>query len=259
MSQQAVAVSFTDHGAPFAGAPVVILSGSLGSNRTMWQPQLPALTPFARVIAYDQRGHGQSPVPVGPTTIDDVAGDCLALMDHLDIDRAHIVGLSMGGMVAQWLGAFTPQRVTSLSILCSAAHMPSPDPWLERAAAVRASGTASIAETVVSRWVTPDFSDRRVIDQLIDMVSATSDEGYAQCCEAIAQMDLRPALASITAPTLVIAASEDPGTPPETHVKPIADGISGSRFEIIEHAAHVANVEQPESINSLLIDHMQLG
>jgi len=185
--------------------PVVVLGTSLGTSTAMWDPQVRALAERCRVVVLDHRGHGGSGVVDGPATIDDLGGDVLVLLERLSIDRFSWVGLSLGGMVGMWLATRRPGRVERLALVCTAAHLPPAEAWLERAATVRRDGTAAIADAVVGRWFTPGFiaRDPAVVDAHRAMLLATSPEGYASCCEAIAGMDLRPDLPAATVPTLV--------------------------------------------------------
>jgi len=192
------------------GRPAVLVGGSVGSTLATWEPQLAALAAGFQVIAYDHRGHGGSPAPPGPYSIEDLALDVLALLDDYGVARAHVVGLSLSGMVAQLIAARQPQRVDRLVLLCTAAHYPEPRSWTERAAAVRAGGTDAIADAVVERWLTAEYrrDHPAEVAGLREMVVSIDNEGYAACCDAIADMDLRPDLSRIQAPTLVIAGEQ---------------------------------------------------
>ncbi len=240
--------------------PVVVLGTSLGTSTAMWDPQVRALAERCRVVVLDHRGHGGSGVVDGPATIDDLGGDVLVLLEQLSIDRFSWVGLSLGGMVGMWLATRRPGWVERLALVCTAAHLPPAEAWLERAATVRRDGTAAIADAVVGRWFTPGFIAREpaVVDAHRAMLLATSPEGYASCCEAIAGMDLRPDLPAATVPTLVIAGADDPATPP-SFAEEIADGIPGARLEVVPDAAHLASVEQPVLVTKLLVDHLVEG
>lgn len=238
--------------------PVVVLSNSLGSTHRMWDAQIEALNEHFRVVRYDTRGHGASPVPAGPYTLDDLVDDVVALLDRLDVARAHLVGLSLGGMTAMRLAQRHPERVNRMALLCTGAQLPPPSAWTERAAAVRAQGSASVASAVVARWFTPSYLDAHPEVRTVheDMVAATPAEGYAACCEAIAELDLRQALSSISAPTLVIAGADDPATPP-AKLEEIAAGIADSKLLVIEGAAHLANAQKPHAITPALIEHLE--
>lgn len=241
-------------------APVLILSPSLGSTVAMWEPQLAALTGRFRVIRYDPRGHGGSPVPAGPYAIAELGADLLALLDRLGAPRAHLAGLSLGGMTAMWVAAHHPERVATLTLLCTSAQLGPAQAWAERAALVRGQGSAAVAAAVVERWFTPAWAARHPVEvrRYQAMIGATSAEGYASCCSAIEAMNLIPALPQITAPTLVIAGEQDPSTPPE-HARRIVAGIPGARLEVLAEAAHLANVEQPQAVNQLLLAHLVGG
>jgi 3-oxoadipate enol-lactonase len=238
--------------------PAVVLSGSLGYPLGVWDRQRPALEDGYRVVRYDLRGHGRSPVPDGPSTMDDLAGDLIGLLDRLEIERAALVGLSIGGMVSLAAAAAAPERLWALVPCCTGAYLPPREAWGERARLVEAEGTGAVVEGVLGRWFTPGFADRDpdAVAPARASLEATDRHGYASLCRAIEAMDLRPALAAITAPTLVISAALDPSIPPE-HGRLVADDIRGARFAVIEDAAHLANVEQPEQFNRLLLDHLE--
>lgn len=241
-----------------AGAPVLMLAGSLGSTSAMWDPQVAALGERFRLLRYDHRGHGGSPVPPGPYSIEDLASDALALLDRVGVERAAFCGLSLGGMVGMWLGAYAPERISALVLCCTSAHFPDPAQWRERSQTVRSEGTESIADTVVTRWFTPEWAQAHPdeIDQARAMVAATPDEGYAGCCEAIASWDGRDLLGHITRPTMVIAGADDPATPVAPHAETIASGIPGARLEVLDDAAHLATYQQAQRANALIADHV---
>ena len=249
----AVAVSHTVNGA--ADAPVVVLSNSLGATRAMWDPQVPALAERYRVVTYDTRGHGDSPAPPGPYSLDDLVDDLVALLDEVGAQRAHVAGLSLGGMTAMRLAAREPERVDRLALLCTSAA-PDPQPFLERAAVVRSGGTAPLAPAVASRWVTPAFAAEHpeLVARLEAMIAGVDDEGYACCCEVVAAVDLREDLGRITAPTLVIAGAEDVALPPP-HQRLVADGIPGAELLTVSPGAHLANLERTLEVTGALLAH----
>jgi 3-oxoadipate enol-lactonase len=248
-----VDVSYTEDGP--ADAPVVVLSNSLGATRAMWDPQVPALAERFRVITYDTRGHGSSPAPAGPYSVDDLVDDVVALLDRLGVHRAHFAGLSLGGMTGIRLASREPARVQSLVVLCSSAK-PEPQGFLDRAAAVRSGGTAPLAPTVASRWLTPGYAAEHpdLVARLEAMIAGADDEGYAACCEAVGRLDLREDLARVTAPTLVVSGTEDPALPPE-HQQVIADGIPGAELLTLSPAAHLANLERTLEVTGALLGH----
>jgi 3-oxoadipate enol-lactonase len=241
-----------------ADAPVVVLSHSLGATLETWAPQVPALARAFRVVRYDLRGHGRSPVPPGPYDIGDLGEDLVALLDRLQIARAHLVGLSLGAMASLWVAARHPSRVDRLVVCCTSAKMGPPESWSARAAAVRAGGMGAVADAVVARWLTPAFAAHEParVAELRAVVAATPADGYVACCGVIERMDLGPELGAIRAPTLAVAGAEDPATPP-TDLGRIAAAIPGARLEIVAGAAHLANLEQPAKITELVLSHLR--
>jgi 3-oxoadipate enol-lactonase len=243
-----------------ADAPPLLLGGSLGTTLAMWQPQVKILSGRLRMIAFDHRGHGRSPMPAAPYTIAELGHDVLALMDRLELERASYCGLSIGGMVGQWLAGNHPERIDKLILIATSAHLGNPEAWLDRAASVRAAGTVEVvADTVVARWFTPGWAGdhRHTVREYREMLAATPVEGYAGCCEALAELDLRDELKRITAPTLVISGADDPSIPPP-HQQLIADAISGASLRTIPDAAHLPSVQHPALVNKLIFDHMGL-
>ena len=236
-------------------APAVLLIGSLGSTHEMWDPQVAALAEHLRVVRYDARGHGSSPVPSGPYSLDDLVDDLVALLDEVGVPRAHVAGLSLGGMTALRLAVREPDRVHRLAVLCTSAK-PDPQPFLDRAATVRAGGTAPLAPTVASRWITPPFAAEHpdLVARLEAMIAGSDDEGYAACCEVVAAVDLRADLGRITAPTLVVSGAEDPALPPP-HQQVIADGIPGAELLSVSPGAHLANLERTLEVTGALLGH----
>jgi 3-oxoadipate enol-lactonase len=240
------------------GAPTVVLSNSLGSTPAMWDPQLPALVERLRVVRYDHRGHGRSPVPPGPYDLADLGADVIALLDRLDLERVHWCGLSLGGMVGMWMAINAPQRIDRLVLCCTSARLGPPDMWADRAATVRAQGVDAVADAGIERWLSPGLMEREpeVAARIRAMLAATPAEGYASCCGVIERMDQVPQLGEIRAPTLVIAAEDDPATPPE-HGELIAAGVPGARLEIVPGARHLATIEQPEAMTELIVSHLR--
>jgi 3-oxoadipate enol-lactonase len=238
-----------------ADAPVVVLSNSLGATRGMWDPQVPALAERFRVVSYDTRGHGASPAPAGPYTIDDLADDVLEVLDELGVRRFSFAGLSLGGMTGIRLAARDPERVERLALLCTSAKT-DPQPYLERAATVREGGTAPLAATIVTRWLTPAYAVEHpeLVARLEEMIAGCDDEGYAACAEVVARLDGREDLGRITAPTLVISAADDLALPPE-HQQAIADGIAGAELLTVGPGAHLANLERTLEITGALLAH----
>lgn len=239
------------------GAPVLVLSNSLGTSLAMWQPQIEQLSRHFYVLRYDTRGHGQSGVTPGPYSIAQLGGDVIGLLDHLEIERAHLCGLSMGGITAMWLALHHPQRVQRLILSNTAAYIGPPDNWTARAAAVRRDGVESIASAVVSRWLTPQYAlaHPNQVDQLVAMLNATPAEGYAANCIAVRDNDLRRDVAGIEASTLIIAGSGDLPTPP-ADAKFLHAQIAHSQYIELD-AAHLSNQQQAEKFSAAVIDFLQ--
>jgi 3-oxoadipate enol-lactonase len=239
--------------------PVLVLGNSLGTSRDVWGPQLPALAARFRLLRFELPGHGAGPhdVPPGPHRLADLGSAVLDLLDRHGIDRASYAGISLGGMIGMWLAAHAPARIGALGLCCTSACLPPASGWLARAARVRTAGMAAVTEQVLARWFTAPFlrSSPPAAALAAAMLESTDPEGYAGCCEAIAAMDLRPVLGSITAPTLVIAASEDPATPP-AHGAVIASKVPGARFTVIRGASHLANLQAPGPVTAALLAHL---
>jgi 3-oxoadipate enol-lactonase len=239
------------------GAPVVVLGNSLGTSRAVWNRQVPALAARYRLLRYELPGHGGSSSADGPYPISRLGASVLRLLDHHDIERAAYCGISLGGMIGMWLAARSPDRIGALGLVCTAAYLPPASGWLARAQQVRTAGMASIVERLLGRWFTPAFAAREpeVIAAFGADLERIDPTGYAACCEAIAAMDLRPVLGSVTAPTLVLSAAEDPATPP-AHGAMIATAIPGARLRVIRRTAHLANVSTPGEVTAALLDHL---
>ena len=238
-------------------APVLVLANSLGTTLDMWDAQAAAFRERFRLVRYDHRGQGASPVPPGPYTMDGLGGDVLALMDRLGVERFSFAGLSIGGMVGMWLGSEAPERVERLVLLCTAARFDPPDAWEARARTVRAGGVGAVADAVLERWFTPALREEHpeVLEWAGGMLRSSPPEGYAGCCEAIRDADLGPGLGAVTAPTLVIAGADDPAAPVEK-AEVIRNGIPDARLAVIERAAHIANVERPDEVTRAVLDHL---
>lgn len=231
-------------------APVVVFANSIGATLEMWDAQARALAGRYQVLRYDARGHGRSPVVDRPSTIGTLAEDMAGLLDELDFHRAHVVGLSLGGMTAQQFAATWPDRVHGLVLMATGNHMP--DGWEARAATVRAEGMGAIVEAVMGRWFTPGFLDAPEAMAVRQRFLANDPRGYAVCCGAIGAMDLREADAAIRAPTLIIAGAADPATPPAMS-EDIRSRIPGAELIVLPHAAHILNIERAELVNRHLL------
>ncbi len=238
-------------------APFLVLSNSLGTNVDMWNAQREDLLPHFRLLRYDARGHGQSDSPPGDYTIERLARDVLDVLDAHRVDRASFLGLSMGGMVGQWLGAHAATRLDRLVLANTAASMGPASAWDTRMARVRADGMAAIADDVVARWFTPEFLAASPVDvnRIREMLLATSPVGYVGCCAAIRNLDLVASAARIEVPTLIIAGTRDPATPAERSEQ-IAGAMGGRARVVRLPAAHLSNVEQPDAFNRAVLEFL---
>ena len=228
-------------------APVLMLSNSLGTNLHMWDEQVAPFTRHFRLLRYDRRGHGKSGVPKGPYSMERFGRDVIAVLDGLGIRKINWCGLSMGGMVGQWLGANAGDRVDKLILSNTACYYPDKTVWDARIKLVRENGLAGIVDANMERWFTKAFRERapQALEKMREMFVATKLEGFIGCGEAIRDMDHRPLLAKISAPTLVIAGRHDPATPLEGN-EFICQHIPGAEIAVLD-AAHIANLEQPQA------------
>jgi 3-oxoadipate enol-lactonase len=238
--------------------PALVFINSLGSDFRIWQEVAPVFADRHRVVLYDKRGHGLSDAPPVPYAMDDHADDLLALLDVLNIESAALVGLSVGGMIAQRVAIRTPHRVRALTLCCTAVKIGTPETWAERISAVEQGGIAPIAENVLQRWFTPSFRETHPYDCAgwRNMLVRTPAHGYVGTCAAIRDSDLRNDAGRIKAPTLCVAGDQDGSTPPEV-VRGMAGLIPGARFALIDGAGHIPCVEKPAVLASLISQHLR--
>jgi 3-oxoadipate enol-lactonase len=243
-----------------AGAPVVTLSHPLGATLGLWDAQAARLARRFRVLRYDTRGHGQSAVPPGPYTVEQMAGDLRGLLDAVGVDRTHFVGLSMGGLVGMAAALAFPQRIRSLA-LCdtTACYGPGLRPmWEDR---IRVAETGGMTETLIDKtmeiWFTPAFREREpaTVNRVRAMLRATDPAGYAAAIRAIGFIDLTERLGAIRCPTLVLVGAQDPGTTPAM-ARTIHDRIAGSRLVILPDAMHCSPVEQADAFDRTLLEFL---
>ncbi len=240
-------------------APPVLLCHSLGTSLEAFAAQRRALEPEHFVVSVDLRGHGGSAAPPGPYTLGDLAGDFTDTLDSIGLDRVDIAGISLGAMSAIWLAAHRPERVDRLATICAAARLDG-DIWRSRAATARDVGLEEMSIGSPTRWFSPTFyrQNPAIVAEYSAGILRTDREGYAGCCEALAQMDLFADLPRVVAETLVISGEDDTATPPEDG-EAIAASIPNAGYVLVEHAAHLAIVEQPEEISRLLVEHFRAG
>lgn len=239
--------------------PLLVMSSALGTTRAMWDAQHPLGTQYS-LLFYDHRGLGASPAPPGPYSVEDLGTDVIALLDTLDVASASFCGVSLGGMVGMWLAARHPKRISRLVVMSALPRIQPASRYTERAAAVRADGIGPIASGVVTRWFTKRFAEEHpaVLQGFVDALMAMTAEGYASCCEAVATCDLRADIHKIDARTLVIAGAEDPLVPPSSAVM-FGASFRDASEAVVPDAAHLVNVEQPDTVNRLVHEHLSDG
>ena len=238
------------------GAPVVVLSHSLGSSLEMWNPQIAVLEPHYRVLRFDTRGHGGSEAPAQHYSLDQLGEDTVSLLDVLGIDGVHFVGLSMGGMIGQYIALNHCKRLRSL-VLCDTAALIPPEAqpvWQERIDTARENGLTALVEDTLQRWFTPPYLEQNPPEvQLIrKLFLSTPLAGYIGCSQAIRSLDYLEQLAYVKIPTLIIVGRDDPGTPVEAS-QAMQERITRSKLVVLDSAAHLSNVEQSEAFNQSLI------
>ena len=234
-------------------ADSVVLINSLGTDLSLWEPQMDELTRHFRVIRSDCRGHGDSDVPRDSTSIGRLGADLVALLDHLNVERAHLCGISLGGFTALWAAAYHRERVGRAVFANTAARLGSAESWDERMRAVRAGGLAAISETVVGRFLGATFRAEHPDEtrRIRHMVEATPAAGYLAAGAALRDADLHAVVSRIRAPSLIIGGELDQSTPlrqsEELHTL-----IEGNELVVLPGAAHLTNVEQAEKFTPIV-------
>lgn len=240
-----------------AQAPVVLLSHPLGATADLWAPQIAPLSNVFRVISYDTRGHGRSGVPAGEYTIDRLGRDAVAVLDAAGADRAHVCGLSLGGLTAMWLAVHVPHRIGRLVLASTAARIGTADGWTERIRQVRTIGMGAIADAAMPRWFSEDFRRREpeTVARHRAMAASCHADGYSGACAALRDADLRQAIRDVDAPALVISGTADPVTTPDDAAETCAR-IPGARMVTLE-AAHLPNVEKSAAFSAAVIEFLK--
>jgi 3-oxoadipate enol-lactonase len=241
-----------------AEAPTLVFLNSIGCDRRLWDSQVAALADDFRCLVFDTRGHGQSDAPAGDYTLDQLGRDALAVLDAADVRAAHVCGLSLGGLVAQWLAIEAPERVARMVLADTASRIGTVESWEARRKLVLDQGLAAIADMAMERFFSTPFRETRAeaVAEWRARLAAGSAKGYAGCCAALRDADLTAGLARITSPTLVICGEEDISTPPE-QARALATAIPGAELRVIPAAAHLANFEQPDAFNAALRAHLE--
>jgi 3-oxoadipate enol-lactonase len=239
-----------------AGKPAVVLHHPLATNLSFWDELTAALLPDYRVIRFDARGHGQTEAPVGTYDFDVLAKDTVALMDHVGVKRAGFVGLSMGGMVGQFLGLNHASRFTCLALVSTSSRVPDEvrHLWHDRVVIAREKGMGSQVEPAMQRWVAIKARETRpdLVARFAKMIETTPLEGYAGWCGAIRNLNVTDRLSGITLPTTVIVGEEDPATPVAAS-QAIAASIPGAKLIIMPGVSHMLSSENPAGFHSHLL------
>ncbi|MDF2643956.1 MAG: 3-oxoadipate enol-lactonase [Pseudomonas sp.] len=245
-----------------AEAPVLVLSNSLGTDLQMWDAQIPEFTRHFRVLRYDTRGHGQSLVTEGDYSIEQNGRDVLALLDALNVDKAYFCGLSMGGLIGQWLAIHAPQRLHRVVLCNTAAKIGTPQVWDPRIETVRRDGQAAMValrDASIERWFTPGFAQREpeAVNTVVSMLARTSPQGYAANCAAVRDADFREELGSVRLPVLVVCGAHDPVTTPADG-RYIVEQVPGAAMIELQ-AAHLSNVEAQDAFTQPVLDFLTRG
>ncbi|CAB3791057.1 3-oxoadipate enol-lactonase [Pararobbsia alpina] len=255
-SVKGVDIHYRVDGPEDVDAPWLVLSNSLGSDLSMWAPQIAPFSARYRLLRYDTRGHGHSAAPAGSYTIEQLTGDVLGLFDELGIDRAHFCGISMGGLTGVALAARYPERIDRVVLANTAAKIGSDEVWLPRAERARNEGMSALAGAVLPRWFTPGFFEREALmfAQIRDVFVHTDGEGYASNCDAIRTADLRGETHNIRARALVIGGTHDLAATP-AQGQELAASIRDARYVELD-ASHISNLERVEEFNHTVLDFL---
>ena len=237
------------------GAPWLAFSHSLACSVRMWDAQIEALKDRFRILAYDTRGHGQTSAPAGPYTLEQLADDLRALVSHLDIQRLHFVGLSMGGMIGQTFALKYPGIFNRL-VLADTGHGQTPETvkqWEDRIRVAEAQGMKPLVAPTMERWFTEPFRASPQAAAIAELIAATPVAGYVGCGQAIMKLNTTARLKEIKLPVLAIAGEADPSAP---GTKYIGENVPGAKLVMLKQAAHLANIEQPEGFNRALAEFL---
>ncbi len=243
---------------PADGLPV-LFANSLGTDLRVWDALMPHLPKGLRLIRYDKRGHGLSDLPLSEWGMADLVADASALLDALALRNVVVVGLSIGGIIAQGLAAERPDLVRGMVLLATAAKIGTPHMWEDRISAIRSGGIDPLADQILERWFSTSFRADRAqeLRGWRNMLTRTDVEGYVRCAKAIADSDLLESTARLTLPAMAVAGTEDGSTPPDL-VRETAGLIPDCSFHVVPGAGHLPCVEEPEHLASLIRDFLDL-
>lgn len=236
-----------------SAAPWLVFCNSLGTDLHMWDAQVAVLSRHFRILRYNRRGHGQSSTPPPPYSLADLGGDVIALLDAREIERAHFCGLSIGGLTGQWLGINAGQRFNKIVLCATAAKIGTAEGWAARMNDVRTNGLTALTAATSERWFTPAFEAAKpgVVGAVLESFVATSLDGYAGCCAALAGADLREEIEQIANPLLAFSGDDDPVCPP-SDLEYIAARVQQGRHLSLR-GRHIVNVEASQAFNAALL------
>lgn len=254
-TKQAASMSYTLEGP--SDAPVLMFSNSLGTTMSLWENQARALLPHYRILRYDTRGHGESPGASNGLTLARLGQDVVDLLDQLQLDKVSFCGISMGGIIGLWLGIHARDRLQQLVVANSAARIGTAEGWRSRAAQVAEQGMNGVADGAAGRWFTPEFISRApvLVDAMVSDLRHCSPQGYAACCTALADADLREQVSRIEAPTLIVAGRHDPVTT-VADARFLQDKIAGADYLELA-ASHLSNVEASDAFTAGLVNFLR--
>ncbi|WP_455873667.1 3-oxoadipate enol-lactonase [Rhizobium yanglingense] len=241
------------------GKPWLMFCNSLGTDLRMWDAQAVELSRHYRVLRYDRRGHGLSSAPPAPYALADLGNDVIALLDALDIARAHFCGLSIGGLTGQWLGLHAGERFDRIVVCATAMRIGTAESWTARIDAVCENGLGGLIAATAMRWFTPAFNaaEPAIVGRILDGFAATSIDGYVGCCAALGDFDLRKDIDKIANPLLAISGEDDPVCPP-SELQAIAARVRQGRHVSLP-GRHIVNVESASVFNPILLEFFGSG
>ncbi len=233
--------------------PALVLVNSLGTDARIWDAVIARFAALYRIVSYDKRGHGLSDAPRGDYKLDDHVDDLEGLLDHLGVERLALAGVSVGGLIGQGFAIRHPDRVAALVLCDTAAKVGDGEFWNGRIAAIRAGGLEAIVDGVMVRWFTERYrnEEQAALTGWRNMLLRMPMDGYIGTCAALRDADLRDAVATIAAPTLVVVGEQDLSTPVEL-VRGLAQAIAGSQFAVIPDCGHIPSIEQPQALAALM-------
>lgn len=237
--------------------PALMLSNSLGTNFHMWDDQMPEWSKHFRIIRYDRRGHGGSDVTPGAYTMEQLGKDVLGILDALKVQKTNWCGVSMGGMVGQWLGANAPERFIKMVYSFNTYHYADKSSWNDRINIVQEKGLAPMASGNMERWFSASFREKNPdkLKRMTEMFLSTKPEGWIGCGSAVRDMDHRELLPKIKVPVLIIAGKEDKACPVEA-AETMQKQIPGAKLQVM-NTAHIGNVELPEEYTKVVLDFLR--